>query len=60
MITIDTEYYCDGCPEFEPCAITQYEGCEVYCTLVRCEHSARCRNIAAQIENKIRGGAGNA
>lgn len=53
MFKLQTEYYCEGRPDFEADATTyrSTNGCMTY---INCESRERCHNIATRIERKIK------
>lgn len=60
MITLDVRKYCENCRMFEPEAHTTYasnfdDSGDYVVTIVRCERSRYCENIASYLEKKLKG-----
>lgn len=59
MITLDVEDYCHNCPDFEavttrtPTFTSDSYIPQFISTVVHCEHSGRCRQIAQHIRHAM-------
>lgn len=52
MFKLQTEYYCEGCPDFEA-DVTTFQTPTGNSTYINCVHRQCCHNMATRIKEKM-------